>query len=72
MLLISPRLGARMVAVRSFDGLDFNGFRHAGDIAPASGACGACDIFRTALGPSYNSFHRDHFHPDMEEFGLCR
>ncbi|MFV3075587.1 extensin family protein [Niveispirillum fermenti] len=33
---------------------------------------GACDIFRTALGPEYNALHRDHFHLDMGRFGVCR
>ncbi|MFV3131084.1 extensin family protein [Niveispirillum sp. KHB5.9] len=33
---------------------------------------GACDIFRTVLGPEYNALHRDHFHLDMARFGICR
>src|SRR5690606_19044693 len=26
---------------------------------------GACDIFKTVLGPGYNRFHADHFHLDL-------
>ena len=33
---------------------------------------GACKIFRAALGPAYNSLHRDHFHLDMGRFSACR
>lgn len=33
---------------------------------------GACEIFPTTLGPSFNSLHQDHFHLGMGRFGLCR
>jgi hypothetical protein len=30
---------------------------------------GACDVFTTVLGPSYDSNHRDHFHLDLARHG---
>lgn len=33
---------------------------------------GACEIFRTVLGPDYNAAHADHFHLDMGRFSICR
>lgn len=33
---------------------------------------GACDWFRTTLGPDYNTLHRDHFHLQSRGWGLCR
>jgi hypothetical protein len=33
---------------------------------------GACAIFQVVLSPDYNAAHRDHFHVDMSDYGLCR
>ncbi len=33
---------------------------------------GACRYFRVAIGPDYNSAHRDHFHYDRGPFSSCR
>mgnify|MGYP001174961954 CR=1 FL=1 len=33
---------------------------------------GACDLFRSVLGPDYNAAHADHFHLDMGPYGICR
>ncbi|WP_440222884.1 extensin-like domain-containing protein [Dokdonella sp. MW10] len=33
---------------------------------------GACGFFGSALGPDYNTAHRDHFHFDRGGFGACR
>ena len=33
---------------------------------------GGCRLFRAVLSPDYKAAHRDHFHPDMGLYGLCR
>ena len=33
---------------------------------------GACDWFKTTLGPDYNEFHADHFHLQSRGWGTCR
>ena len=32
----------------------------------------SCQMFRTVLGPDYNTFHDDHFHIDMGHHDICR
>lgn len=32
----------------------------------------ACRIFGTVLGPDYNAAHKDHFHFDQSQTGVCR
>jgi len=32
----------------------------------------ACGYFGTVLGPEYNTAHRDHFHLDLTDSGLCQ
>jgi len=32
----------------------------------------ACRYFRVAIGPEYNSFHRDHFHYDRGNLSRCK
>ena len=33
---------------------------------------GACSVFQVVLSPDYNAAHRDHFHLDMGDWGVCR
>ncbi|WPZ32273.1 extensin family protein [Thalassobaculum sp. OXR-137] len=32
----------------------------------------ACGLFQVVLSPDYNAAHRDHFHLDMGDWGVCR
>lgn len=32
----------------------------------------ACGLFQVVLSPDYNAAHRDHFHFDMGDWGVCR
>jgi hypothetical protein len=32
----------------------------------------ACRYFRVAIGPEYNTYHRDHFHYDRGSFSRCK